>query len=332
MSTYNVLLFQQGGTLYLDEALPDQPSLCTVTITQLDGQALSQIDSSFTDIEDEACDVADLVVVLPAKSAPWKLVTPTSYTGDIGDMTEEGRKFLLNRGGRKQWLRVSEYDVTVVEGVDPEPDVTTLTELRFDQGIDYNLKAGDTLKDVRCSFEVDWSAVTSDFVGRVKAVWSVTVGDVVRKITKIYDVVRQFLFPPATWQDVLELRPDADNELSQVPNKEVLVVKAWQDIVADLDTMGIRHNLIVADGSTVLRDATVIRCLINLVQHQNLPTPTGYIGQTDDYVDWLAAEKARILGKLQIPIDEDQDGNISVPEANKTKRQSWWRKPQRIRS
>lgn len=322
MSTYNVLLYQQGGTLCLDEPLPAQPSACTITLTALDGSALTEIDSTFTDIDEENVTLDDLVLELPAKAAPWRTVTPTSTTGTVGDMTAEGRRFLLDRGGRKRWVRVSEFDL------DGNSDVS---EVRFDEGIDYALKTGDTLKGVRCSYVVDWSAVTDDFVGRVKAVWKVTVGGEVRHIVKVYDVVKQVLYCPATWSDVLRLRPDVDNELAKVPDKEALVQQAWEDIVRDLDNMGIRHNLVVPDGSTLLRDATVHQCLINLTQYAGLITPPGYIGQTDDYIEALESKKQSIIGKFAIPVDFDQNGVLTNTEQYDTKRQVWFRRVNRHR-
>lgn len=316
MSTYNVLLFRQGGTLYLDEALPGQPSACTISITSLDSESLSTLGGGLTEIQDEDCDVGDLVLTLPAKSPPWKLVSPTETAGTIGDMTAPGRRFLLNRGGRKRWVRVSEFDVTG----------TSVTELRFDEGIDYALKAGDTLVDVRCSYEVDWSDVSGDFVGRVKATWKPVIDGVTHTFAKVYDVVRQILFCPATWSDVLRLRPELDNEISQVLDKESLVEQAWSDIIVSLNSSGIRQNLIVPDGSTILRDAVVRQCIINLTQYHGLVTPPGYIGQTDDYITMLEAAKGGILGKFTMPVDNDQNGLLSTQEQFSTKRQHWFRR------
>lgn len=331
MSQYNVLLFRQGGTLYLDEALPGQPSACTITLTSLNTNSLTSLGGGFVDVQDEECDVWDLVVALPAKSPPWKTVVPTSTTGTIGDMTAEGRRFLLNRGGRKRWVRVSEFDVGRTEVIDIEGThiIDIVTELRFDEGIDFALKVGDALKDVRCSYNVDWSGVTGDFVGRVKATWKVTVEGTVLTFVKVYDVVRQILFCPATWSDVLKLRPELDNEISQVADKEKLVIQAWEDIVVALGSMGIRHNLIVPDGSTILRDATVRQCIINLTQYHGLMTPAGYIGQTDDYIEMLEASKGAILNKFILPVDNDQNGLLSEQEQYGTKRQVWFRRPNR---
>ena len=84
MSTYNVLLYRQGGTLYLDEPLPDQPSACTVSITQLDGNGLADLGGGFANISDVAATIDNLVLTLPAKASPWRTVAPTATAGTIG--------------------------------------------------------------------------------------------------------------------------------------------------------------------------------------------------------------------------------------------------------
>lgn len=316
MSSYNVLLFQQGGTLYLDEVLPGQPSLCTISITQLDGQELSALGGGFVDITDDTALIADLVMTLPPKQAPWRILVPDNTAGTIGDMVAEGRRFLLNRGGRKRWVRVSEFDV----------DGTDVAELRLDEGVDYAIKQGDTLSDVRCSYAVDWSSVTSDFVDRVKATWKVTVNGEVLTFVKIYDIVRQILYCPASWSDLFGLRPNIDNEISQVHDKELLIKQAWQDIITELRSSDIRHNLIIPDGSTVLRDAVVRQCLINLTRHHGLSAPKDFIGQADDYLDDLESELDGILGKFVMPVDENQDGKLTTREKYSNRRQHWFRR------
>lgn len=316
MSTYNVLIYQQGGTLYLDERLDAQPSAATVSITALDSRGLSSMDGSFPDISDEVCALDDLVLTLPAKQAPWKVVVPSGTTGTIGDMAAEGRKFLLNRGGRKMWVKVSEFDTSM----------GAVSEVRFDEGIDFALKTGDTLKGVRVSYTVDWSGNASTFTGQVKATWRVTVNGVVQVFVKLYDVVRQVLEQPATWADVLDLRSDADDQLSQVPNKERFVTQAWRDVVRDLYNMGIRHNLVIPDGNTVLKDVTVLQCIRNLVLFQGLSIPDGYIGQADDYIETLEMNRARYLGSLKIAVDQDEDGNLTTAEVSAPKRQAWFRR------
>jgi len=316
MSNYNVLIYQQGGTLHLDEVLPDQPTAATITITTLAGQALSTIHSSFDDVSAAACTLDNLVLTLPAKSQPWKTVAPSGTAGTIGDMTAEGRRFLLNRGGRKLYVKVSEFDTAL----------GAVTEVRFDEGIDFSLKVGDTLKGIRVSYAVDWSDVTDDFTGRVMATWRVTVGGVVYPFRRIYDVVRQTLHCPATWADVVRLRKDADNELSQVKDKESLVRQAWDEIVRDLYASGIRHNLVVQDGSTVLRDATVIQTIRNAVFHQSLPIPPGYIGQAEDYIKMLERDRSSILGVFRPAIDEDQDGTVQTNEVAQSPRRVWFRR------
>jgi len=301
--------------------LPGQPSDCTISITQLNNQALSQGGVSLPVVEDEVCDMDDLVLTLPSKSAPWRIVTPTGTVGTVGDMTAEGRRFLLNRGGRKRWARVSEFDTSSAG--------TVVDEVRFDEGIDYGLKTGDTLSGVRCSYDLDWSTQSSMFVGQIKAVWTVTIDTLVLTFVKVYDVVRQILFCPASWSDVLSLRPELDNEISQVMDKERIVIQAWQDIITNLDKAGVRHNLIIPDGSTVLRDAVVHQVIINLTQYHGLMTPQGYIGQTDNYVEMLEERRNRILGDLRMPVDNNEDGILSHREQFDPKRQHWFKSKRR---
>lgn len=301
----NELIYQAGGTLYLDEPFEAQPSAATITITTLGNLALSTIDSSFSDISAAAVtDVDDLVLTLPATNRGARVISPSATAGTIGDLTSSTYRLLINRGGRKYWVKVAEFDTS---GSD-------VTSFRVDEGLDFDLKAGDTAKGVRIYHTVDWSSVTDDFTGRVKAHWAVTVNGVVQNIVKIYDVVRQVLKQPATWSDVLARRPDADNQSSEVRDKEKLVRTAWEDIVQFLYNRGIRHNLIVGDGATTLRDATVIQTLYNLTLHQSLPVPLSYSGQGDIYLEELKRERTNMLSQLMMPLDGDEDFAISAVE------------------
>jgi len=316
MSAYNTLIFQQGGMLFLDERLTAKPTEATITLTTVDQRSISEIDPSFTTITDAPCVIDDLVITLPAKQAPWKVVVPTNTDGTIGDLTGEGRKLLLNRGGRKFWLRVSEYDTS---GSD-------IIEMRFDEGIDAPIKAGDTLTGIRVSYNVDWSSVSAEYTGKIKAVWKVKVDGVWTAYTKLYDVVRQILEQPATWSDVLNLRPDADDQLSQIRNKEALVTRAWNDVVRDLYVSGIRYNLIIPDENTILRDITVLQCVYNLVMFQGLSIPESYIGQGDRYIEELGRSRARFMGNLKITVDQNSDGKLTTKEMTSPKKQIWFRR------
>lgn len=306
----NELIYQAGGTLVLDEPWTAQPSSATLTLTTMGGQALSGLGTGFADVLNEACDLDDLEVTLPLTNAGARTITPSATVGTIGDLTAPGYAMLLDRGGRKHWQAISEYDTSAGD----------VTSLRLDPGLPFATKAGDKLYGLRVSYTLDLSAVTSTFVGKIQAVWRVTVGGVVHVVARVYDIVKQTLPQPATWADVLTLRPDAQEHMSNVPNKEALVTRAWETVVQDLFALGIRHNLVVQDGSTTLRDATVAQCLYNLTVHQNLPVPRSFENQGDIYLDRLVRDKDRALGQLSFPVDENQDGIISSSEIGVNRR------------
>jgi hypothetical protein len=308
---YNLLIAGQGGILHLDEPFREQPSAATVSLYPLNTRG-AEVGNGFASVTDAACTLDDLVLTLPAKNAPWKIVCPINTQGTVGDLTDEGRRFLLNRGGRRTWPRVSEYDF----------DGDVVSEIRFDEGIDFALKTGDTLRGIRVSYDFDLNGL--DFVGKARAVWKVTVGGVVQTTVRVYDIMRQEIKQPATWDDVLNLRPDADDQLSQVANKERFVAQAWNNIVQQLYTMGIRHHLVIQDGSTALKDLTVIQCIHNLVMYQGLSIPDAYIGQGEDYIDRLVTLKAQIMGPLRLAVDENQDGKLTSTETNMKRRQVWF--------
>lgn len=313
----NELIYQQGGVLYLDEAWPSQPSAATVTIRTLANKALSTVDASFDDIEAATATCSNMVLTLGAANAGAKVLSPTDTTGTLDVMTAPGYRLLVNRGGRKYYAKVDEYDAVGSE----------VSSLRMDDGLPFAIKTGDSAYGIRISYNVDWSAVTHTFTGQLKAVWSVTVGGVVHKVVKIYDVVKQVLMQPATWSDVLALRPDADTQLAHIADKERLVTQAWQTVVHDLYTLGIRHNLVVQDGSTTLRDATVYQTLYNLTAHAGLPVPISYSGQGSVYLDNLRRDRERTYSLLQFPVDENEDGVISSAEKNINRRGIFWRSP-----
>jgi hypothetical protein len=90
--------------------------------------------------------------------------------------------------------------------------------------------------------------------------------------------------------------------------------------------MGIRHNLIIPDGNTVLRDVTVLGCIRNLVLFQGLSIPESYIGQGEKYIDTLEGNRARFLGSLKMPVDLNEDGSLNQSEVAGAKRQVWFRR------
>ena len=306
----NELIYQAGGTLVLDEPWTAQPSSATITLTTMGGQTLPNLGSGYVDVTAAACTVDDLELTLPATNPGAKVIAPSATTGTPGDLTAPEYTLLLDRGGRKHWQSVAEYDVT---GSD-------VTSIRFDPGLPFAVKAGDKAYGLRVSYTLNLSAVTSTFVGKIQAVWRVTVAGVVHVVARVYNIVKQTFPQPATWADVLNLRPDAQEHMSNVPNKEALVTRAWETVVQDLFALGIRHNLVVQDGSTTLRDATVAQCLYNLTVHQNLPVPRSFENQGDIYLDRLVRDKDRALGQLSFPVDENQDGIISSSEVGVNRR------------
>lgn len=303
----NELIYQQGGTLVLDEPFEAQPTAATITIRSMTNNVLSTLDSGFDDIEDEVASCDNLVLTLPATNEQARVIVPATTAGTIPVMTSPGYRLLLNRGGRLYYPIVDEYDTSGAN----------VTSVRFDSPIPFAIKVNDTAKGIRVSYNVDWGDATALFTGQVKATWKVTIGGVVRKIIKIYDVVKQVLAQPATWTDVLDMRPDADTQLSHIADKEALVTKAWGNIKQDLYTLGIRHNLVVPDGSTTLRDAVVMQTLYNLTAHAGLPVPASYNGMGDVYLDRLSRDRERALSLLQMPVDENEDeilaGSEQVP-------------------
>lgn len=319
----NELIYQAGGTLVLDEPWTAQPSSATLTLTTMGGQTLPNLGSGYVDVTAAACTVDDLELTLPATNPGAKVIAPSLTEGLIGDLTSPGYIMLLDRGGRKHWQAVSEYAVDQVEIIVPPGDtllVDSVTNIRLDPGLPFAVKAGDKMYGLRVSYTLDLSAVTSTFVGKIQAVWRVTVAGVVHVVARVYNIVKQTLPQPATWADVLNLRPDAQEHMSNVPNKEALVTRAWETVVQDLFALGIRHNLVVQDGSTTLRDATVAQCLYNLTVHQNLPVPRSFENQGDIYLDRLVRDKDRALGQLSFPVDENQDGIISSSEIGVNRR------------
>lgn len=312
----NELIYQAGGTLVLDEPWTAQPSAATFTLLTMQGQALSTIGGGFADISEEDATVDDLQVTFPATNHGAKVITPSATTGTVGDITSNGYCLLIDRGGRKYWQTVSEYDLT---GDD-------ISSIRFDAGLPFALKVGDKGYGVRVSYAVDFSSVTSEYTGQLQAVWRVTVDGVVHVVKRIYDLVKQTLQQPATWADVLVLRPDAADHLSNVPNKEALVTKAWETVIQELYDLRIRHNLIVPDGSTYLRDAVVSQTIYNMVIHNDLPAPRIYENQGDAYLDRLLREKDKNLGRLSIPVDANQDSIIS-PSETRSRRAVFFNSP-----
>lgn len=312
----NELIYQQGGTLVLDVPFTSQPTSATITIRDLNNRVLSVLGTGFADLEAEDCEVDDMRLTLPATNVGARVVFPTETVGTVPDLTAPGYQLLIDRGGRKHWVAVGEYDT----------DGVNVTSFRVDSPLPFALQANDKAYGIRVSYDVDWTAVTATFVGQIKATWSVVAGGKTYRHVKIYDVVKQTLPAPATWADVLVMRPDAGDQISEVTVREAIVTRAWETVKQDLYTLGIRFNLIVPDGSTTLKDAVVYQALYNLVQHQSLPVPRSFEGQGDAYLDRLQRDKDRAMSQLQFPVDENQDEVIS-PSEKTTRKAAYFRSP-----
>jgi hypothetical protein len=310
---HNLLITGQGGWLHLDEPLREPPVSATVSLRLVEEKRASN--GAFMPLFNEPCVLDDVRFVLPERLSPWRSVEPVSTSGLVGDLTDPRRRLLFLRGGRRLYLTPNEFDV------DGNGDVVLL---RFDEGIDVSARAGDTLSGIRCSYYVDLDGI--DFVGRVQADWQVTLGSgETKRFTHVYDCMRQEIGQPATWRDVLAIRPDADNEMSQVKDKESLVRRAWEQVVERLQSLGIWHNLVIPDGSTSLRDAVVAQTILNMVMHQNLTVPEAFAGQGDYYIQHLERGIQAPLSSFSMPIDGDQDGEIRPGEVDRAARQVWFR-------
>lgn len=312
-SLNNILVYQSGGRLVLDEPFRGQPSAASITIQTLDGENLAELGGGFTSIIDVAADVSTLSLTLPATTFHQRVIAPSATTGfdaDIDALTDPGYVLLVNRGGRLAYATPSEYEVVADD----------VTSFRLDDGLDFVLTAGDTAKGIRVQYDVDWSVVTSKFVGQVLATWKVTVGSKVQTIKRVYDLVRQVLHCPATWQNVKARRADIDAQTTNVPNKEEAVQQAWEDVCEELRRREIYYNLVIPHGSTALRDSVVYRCLLNLCEGQTLNAPPQYIGGLDEYMRHLEMQRGAAMGALSLYVDKNEDGNITQDEAAPTRR------------
>jgi len=319
----NELIYQVGGTLVLDEPFNSQPVSATISIHTMRDGALTVINNSFTAITDEVCVCDDLVLTLGASAKGARIFTPSATAGTIPNLTDESYRLLISRGGRIYFAHVSEYDTALDDSAIPVLEVTTF---RVDEGIDFPISAGDKAYGIRVSYDLDWTAVTADWAGQVKAIWTVTLTDgSVRRIGRVYDCVKQVLNKPATWADVVARRPDADSQMSEIRDKERFVDVAWDDIVTRLYNLGIRHNLVFPEYSTVLRDATVMQCIYNLTMHQGLPAPMLFLSQGQDYLSWLNHEINASLGQFLLPVDNNEDGELTAGETGVGRRGVWLR-------
>lgn len=318
-SLNNILVYQAGGRLVLDEPFRAQPTAATITITALDGRELTDLGTGFAAISDVAAEVSSLSLTLPATTLRQRTIEPTATSGfdaDIDQLTDPGYVLLVNRGGRLMHVSPAEF---ATAAADPGPG-TDVTSFKLDDGLPVALVAGDTAKGIRVQYTVDWASVTSRFVGQVLATWKVTVDGVQHTIKRIYDVVRQVLHCPATWNDVKNRRNDVDSQTSNIQDKDACVQQAWEDIQEELRQREVYCHLVVPHGSKALRDAVVYRCLYTLVENQSLNVPPQYTGGVDEYLKHFDQQMNRAMGALMLFVDKDEDGVVADDEYKSTRR------------
>jgi hypothetical protein len=314
----NEIIFQAGGRLSLSLPWTAQPSAATFTLRTLQNQPVSVIGGGFTDLEHVHCNVSNLVLTLPACNEGAKIVIPTLTTGAIPNNITD-IPLLFNRGGRRQMITPLECD----------HNGTAVSKLRFDVGLPFALVAGDTASALEVSYNLDLSGVSSAFTGKLQGIWDVTVNGETHRTTMVYDIVKQKLAQPATWQDVVNLRPDVADHLRNVANKEEFVRLAWENVQLDLYALGIRHNLIVADGSATLRDAVVFQTIYNLTIHLNLPVPSVFEVSGEAYLDRIMRDKDKCLGQLSFPIDHLQIGILDSSNSGRNRKAVYFRQTSR---
>lgn len=312
-SLNNILVYQAGGRLVLDEPFRVQPSSATIPIQTLDGKALTELGTGFAAISDVAAVVSTLSLTLPATTLRQRTIVPTgttTYVAAVDALTDPGYQLLVNRGGRIQFVRPSEFAVSGAN----------VTSFRLDDGLDFTLTAGDTAKGVRVQYDVDWSAVTAKFVGQVQVIWKVTISSKVHVIKRIYDVVRQVLHCPATWESVKSRRQDIDQQTTNIQNKESCVQQAWEDVQEELRQREVYCHLVVPHGSNALRDAVVYRCLYNLASNNDISVPSQFSSGLNDYLEHLEAQRDHAMGALVMFIDKNEDGKLTTDEQVATRR------------
>ena len=309
------LVYQQGGTLYLDEKFEAQPSAVTITLRTMGNDALSTLGTGFSDVEAVSATAESLSMTLAATNEGAKevAVSADSGTPTTGMLDYSYRHLVENAEGRQAWPRVSGR---TLDGGD-------VNKLIFDEGIPFDISAGDTAKSIRCSYAVNWSSVTATFNGRVQALWKVTVAGEVRKIKKIYDIVKQEFVQPAEWADVLARYPELSAKTGRRFDFERTVRQAWEDILRELSAMGVRANLIIPEGDYSLRDATVFQCLANLGRSGIVPRV--FDDSPEDYIELMEQEKQGALGQLTQFVDDDEDESLEYDEEDRARRAVWFR-------
>ena len=309
----NYLIYQQGGTLYLDEKWEAQPSAVTITLRTLGNDALSTLGTGFSDVEaaSATAETLSLTMAVTNEDAKQVTVSATSGTPTSGIMDENYRLLVVSADGRQWWPRVSGRTL----------DGSNVTQLVFDEGIPFDITAGDLAKSVRCSYAVNWSSVTSDFKGRIQAIWKVTVGGEVKTVKKVYDIVKQELVQPAEWSDVLSRFPELSAKTGRRFDYERVVEQAWQDIQRELFAMNVRTNLVIPESDYSLRDATVYQALSNLGRAGVVPRV--FEDKPDDYIDLMEQERIAGLGQVSTFVDDDEDESLEESEEGRSRLAVW---------
>lgn len=311
----NVLVYQQGGTLTLDEKLDAQPSAVTVSLRTLGNESLTTLGTGFVDVTDAAATAETLSLTLAATNEGAREVTVSATSGTpTSGMLDPGYRLLLTSSqGRQDWVRP---DGRTIDGSD-------VTKLYLDSKLKFDLAAGDTAKSIRCTYAVDWSSVTSTYTGRIQVIWKVTVGGVVKTIIKVYDIVKQELVCPADETDLLDRQPWLQHKLAHQSALSRALRLGWEKVEQRLSNMGIRTNLIISDGDTNLRDATVWSALLVLAQAGHAPTHL----QEDigEWIEMLEHEVITSLGPIRQFVDEDEDGALESGEEDQSRMTPYFR-------
>lgn len=127
------------------------------------------------------------------------------------------------------------------------------------------IASGATLKGVRMSFALSASH-TSD-VGAGHARVTATLGGIARIFRVPFDIVRQVLSCPLSWDDLLRSYPDAGRMLDPNDDPSELVLQAWDDLlVHELRSRGFHEDLVVdPDGLTVALKTMIYARLVSRV-------------------------------------------------------------------
>jgi len=315
----NVLLYQQGGTLYLDKPLEAQPSACTISIKSLGNDDLSEVGSTFDDIDDEDATAEDLSLTLGAttKGAREVAVSATSGEPNPDPFDENYRLLVTTATGRVGWWKVDGRTL----------DDGDVTQLEFDQQIPFALAVGDLAKSVRCSYAVDWSGVTDTFSGRLQVFWKPTINGVQRTYREVVDIVKQLQSQPATWADVLEMHPSIQHSITnRVKDCESLVRKAWNQVQRKLWKMDVQaHDLVFLGGDDSLADAVIAQTMLNLT-HLNI-YPASKKDEPKEYQSELRLDIESALGLLtQAYLDANENLSLEAAETSVPLRQAFFRR------